>query len=198
VAGPASKHDKDGPVNRSAAITILRRLLGALWFASIAAVVCLAIATNIGPKVGLEVFAIRGSSMAPTIPLGAAVIAAHTATDAIEVGDVVTIRADNGVIYTHRVVDIDASEAEHWLRTKGDANTTADAAPVPATSVVGVVDVMVPLVGFLIGMLSTPVGVVSFLAYAVGLLGAIWELEEAEEATETNRRPARSPDVARA
>jgi signal peptidase I len=185
-------------VDKSAAITILRRLLGALWFGSIAAVVCLAIATNVGPKVGLEVFAIRGGSMAPAIPLGAAVIAAHTATDDIAVGDVVTIRAQNGVIYTHRVVEIDASEAEHWLRTKGDANSTADGAPVPASSVVGVVDVTVPLLGFLIGLLSTPVGVVSFLAYAVALLGAIWELEEAEDATESNRRATRSPDVARA
>jgi signal peptidase I len=176
----------------------MRRLLGALWFVSIAAVVCLAVATNVGPRVGLQVFAIRGGSMAPTIPLGAAVIAGHTATDDIEVGDIVTIRADNGVVYTHRVVDIDASESVHWLRTKGDANTTADAAPVPATSVLGVVDVWVPLVGFLIGMLATPVGVVSFLAFAVALLGLIWELEEAEDATATIRRPIRSPDVARA
>ena len=185
-------------MDKSAAISILRRLLGALWFGSIAAVVCLAVATNVGPKLGFEVFAIRGGSMAPAIPLGAAIVAAHTATDDIVVGDVVTIRAQNGVIYTHRVVEIDASETEHWLRTKGDANTTADGAPVPASSVVGVVDVAIPLLGFLIGLLSTPVGIVSFLAYAVALLGAIWELEEAEDATATDRRPARSPDVARA
>lgn len=182
----------------SAAITFLRRLLGALWLVSLAVVVLLALAINLGPRFGLEVFAIRGGSMTPAIPLGAAVIAVQTSPDDIRVGDTVTIRADNGVIYTHRVVEIDASEADHWLRTKGDANTTADAAPVPVSSVVGVVDLTIPLAGYLIVMLGTPAGIVSFLAYAVALLIAIWELEEAEAAVQTHRRVVRSPDVARA
>ena len=182
----------------SFAITFLRRILAALWLGSIVLVVLLALATNIGPRLGLEVFAIRGGSMSPAIPLGAAVIAAQTSPDAIQVGDVVTIRADNGVIYTHRVVEVDASEADHWLRTKGDANTTADAAPVPVASVVGVVDLSIPLLGYLIVMLGTLPGIVSFLAYAVALLAAIWELEEVEASVETDRRLARSPDVARA
>jgi signal peptidase I len=182
----------------STAITILRRTLGALWLTSLAVVVLLALTTNLGPRFGLEVFAIRGGSMQPAIPLGAAVIAVHSAPDAIRVGDIVTIRADNGVVYTHRVVEVDASEPDVWLRTKGDANSTADAAPVPVTSVVGIVDLTVPLAGFLIVMLATPAGILCFLAYAGALLLAIWELEDAEGAAETHRRLARSPDVARA
>jgi signal peptidase I len=180
----------------SSAITFLRRILATLWLASLALVVLMALVTNIGPRLGLEVFAIRGGSMTPAIPLGAAVVAVHTSPDTIQVGDVITIRADNGVIYTHRVVEVDASEADHWLRTKGDANTMADGAPVPVTSVVGVVDLSIPVLGYLLVMLGTPAGVVSFLAYAVALLAAIWELEEVEASVETDRRLARSPDVA--
>lgn len=182
----------------STAITILRRALAALWMTSLAVVVLLALATNLGPNVGLEVFAIRGGSMRPAVPLGAAVITARTAPDAIQVGDIVTIRADNGVVYTHRVTEVDASEADVWLHTKGDANTTADAAPVPVTSVVGIVRLSIPLLGYLIVLLATPAGIVSILAYASALLLAIWELEEAESATESKRRTVRSPDVARA
>ena len=136
--------------------------------------------------------------MQPAIPLGAAVISVRTAPEAIAVDDIVTIRADNGVIYTHRVVEVDASEPDIWLRTKGDANTTADAAPVPVTAVVGVVDMTIPLAGYLIVMLATPAGILCFLAYAAALLLAIWELEAAEGEAETHRRSARSPDVARA
>ncbi len=180
------------------AITLARRTLGAIWLLSLGVIVLLALATNLGPKVGFEVFAIRGGSMAPAIPLGAAVVAVRTAPDAIQVGDTVTIRADNGVIYTHRVVQIHERVDNRWLRTKGDANATADAAPVPATSVVGVVHWTIPLAGYLMAMLTTPAGLVSVVAYAIALLAAVWELEEVEASVQSDRGLRRTPDVARA
>lgn len=198
VAGPAHHHHGLRRIEPSDAITPVRRIVGTLWFVSIATVVLLALAANVGPRLGLEVFAIRGGSMTPTIPVGAAVIAVRTAPEDIRVGDVVTIRADNGVVFTHRVVEVDASEADVWLHTKGDANTTADAAPVPVTSVIGTVPISVPLAGFLIAMMTSPAGVVSFLAYAVALLFAIWWLEEAESTAADERRLAGRSDVARA
>jgi signal peptidase I len=185
-------------ISTSVAITILRRALGALWLGSLAVVVLLALVTHLGPRLGLEVFAIRGGSMQPAIPLGAAVIATRTIPAAVRVGDIVTIRADNGVVYTHRIIEVDASEPDVWLRTKGDANPTPDAAPVPVASVIGVVDMTIPLAGYLIVLLATPAGILCFLAYAGALLLAIWELEEAEGEAETHRRSAPSPDVARA
>jgi signal peptidase len=185
-------------ISTSTAITILRRTLGALWLASLVAVVLLALVTHLGPAFGFEVFAIRGGSMQPAIPLGAAVITARTSPEAIRVNDVVTIRADNGVVYTHRIIEVDASEPDIWLHTKGDANVTPDGTPVPVRSVVGVVEMTIPLAGYLIVMLATPAGVLSFLAFSGALLLAIWELEAAEGEAETHRRSARSPDVARA
>lgn len=185
-------------MDTSAAITILRRLLGAIWFMSLAAVVGLALATNVGPAFGMNVFGIRGGSMTPGIPLGAAVIAVRTAPDDIRVGDVATIRTDNGVVFTHRVVEIDASEEDTWLRTKGDANATPDPMPVPMSSVVGTVETTIPLAGYVLAMLASPLGILSFLAYATALLLAIWELEEVPDAADSHRRPAGSPDVARA
>lgn len=177
---------------------IVRRSLAALWIGSLVSVVLLALATNFGPRLGFEIFAIRGSSMAPAIPLGAAVVAVHTAPADFHVGDVVTVRADNGVAFTHRITEIDASESDHWLRTKGDANTTGDAAPVPPASVVGVVRLTIPLAGYLMALLATPAGNLSFLAYAVALLLAIWQLEEAEVATQRDRRLPGTARVAQA
>jgi len=185
-------------VSRTGATRIVRRSLAALWLGSLATVVLLALATNLGPRLGFEIFAIRGGSMAPAIPLGAAVVAVHTAPDDFQVGDVVTVRADNGVVFTHRITEIDTSESDHWLRTKGDANMTGDPAPVPPASVVGVVRLTIPLAGYLMALLATPAGNVSFLAYAVALLLAIWQLEEAEIATQKDRRLPGSARVARA
>ena len=185
-------------VPTSAAVTLLRRIVAAIWLMSLGTVVLTGLATNLGPNVGFEVFAVRGGSMAPTIPLGAAVIAVRTPPVALRVGDIVSIRADNGVVFTHRVVEIDASEVDLWLRTKGDANAAADAAPVPTAAVIGVVGLTIPLAGYLIALLATPSGLLSFLAYAVALLLAIWLLEDAERAAPPRRRLAGSPDVARA
>lgn len=195
VAEPVPRHHDRGRVATSVAIVILRRLLGVLWIASLATVVLLALAANIGPRFGLEVFAIRGGSMAPTIPLGAAVLAVSAEPGSIRAGDIVTIRADNGVVFTHRVVEVDDSEADVWLHTKGDANTTPDAAPVPLTAVIGKVALTVPLAGYLIALLATPPGIVSFLAYAVALLLVIGELEAVGSGTDRQPRFARVPDV---
>jgi signal peptidase I len=197
VAEPVPRHhDRDRPAT-SVAIPVVRRLLGVLWIGSLATVVLLALVTNLGPRFGLEVFAIRGGSMTPTIPVGAAVIAVSAEPGSIRAGNIVTIRADNGVIYTHRVVEVDDSEADVWLHTKGDANTTADAAPVPLAAVVGKVEMVVPLGGYLIALLATPAGIVSFLAYAVALLLVIGELEAVGSVADRQPRFARVPDVTR-
>ena len=197
VAEPARHRSRQVPVTRTGAVRIARRSLAAVWLGSLVIVVLLALATNLGPRLGFEIFAVRGGSMAPAIPLGAAVVAFHTAPDDLHVGDVVTVRADNGVAFTHRITEIDDSESDHWLRTKGDANTTGDSAPVPPASVVGVVRLTIPLAGYLMALLATPAGNLSFLTYAVALLLAIWQLEEAEVATQKDRRAPGTARVAR-
>ncbi len=197
VAGPAGSHTTRGPVAIRAAVTLLRRSLALLWLGSIVAVILLSTAIHLGPSLGFEVYAVRGGSMSPAIPVGAAVVAVRTRAEALHVGDIVTVRAEN-VVFTHRVVEIDTSESATWLRTRGDANGAADAAPVPADAVIGVVAATVPLAGYVIWMLATPAGVVSFLSFAVALLLAISLLEGAERAPQRRRRRAGSPDVARA
>ena len=158
-----------------------RRIMGTIWLTSVTAVVLLGLAVNVGPSFGLEVFAVRGGSMAPTIPVGAVVVASRTAPETIQVGDIVTIRAENGVVFTHRVVEVDASEPDRWLHTKGDANATPDGVPVPVASVVGVVAVSIPLAGYLMAMLASPTGMVSFVSYAVALLLVLWVLEDEDD-----------------
>jgi signal peptidase len=194
---PVSRRHHRAQVATSVAIPLVRRLLGVLWIASLATVVLLALAATLGPKVGLEVFAIRGGSMTPTIPVGAAVVAVRAEPSSIRAGDIVTIRADNGIVFTHRVVEVDDSEADVWLHTKGDANTTPDPAPVPLASVIGRVTLIVPFAGYLIALLATPAGIVSFLAFAVALLLVIGELEVAGAVGGRSPGLARVPDVAR-
>ena len=197
MAEPVPNPRAGGQAPASVAIQVVGRLLGIVWVASLAIVVLLALVANLGPRFGFEVFAIRGGSMTPTIPVGGAVVAVAAEPGSIQAGDIVTIRADNGVVYTHRVIEVDDSEVDVWLHTKGDANTTPDAAPVPVAAVIGKVTAIVPLAGYLIALLTTPAGIVSFLAYSVALLLVIGELEGAEPARGRQPRPARVPHVTR-
>lgn len=117
--------------------------------------------------------------MAPTIPVGAIVVAAeHTAPVA---GDVASFRLPNDVVVTHRVIEvIDADDGRRMLATQGDANAEPDPALIPAEWVIGKVILDVPFVGYLLTMLAMPIGIAALLSSLGALLTAIWLLEEFE------------------
>ncbi len=69
-----------------------------------------------------------------------------------------------------------------YVETKGDANATADPALVPVTSIVGRVELQLPLLGFLATLLSVPLGLFGFLAVAGTVLCLIWLIEDVEAA----------------
>lgn len=170
----------------------LRRMIGLVWVALLLALLGLVAVNTLGPKLGYQIFIIRGSSMVPTIPLGSLVAAQPTDTDTLTVGDVVTIRATNGVVYTHRIVAIDGSGPERRFQVRGDANAAPDGALVPASAVIGQVSIYAPLMGFLTALLSMPSGIVSIMSSLASLLLAYWLLEDLE------REPAPEPKAQRA
>ena len=168
------------------ALRIIRRLSTAAWLAAVLG--CLAL---VGFARLNDAVVIVGGSMEPTIPRGSVVdpveIDGHPA-----VGDVVTVRADNGVLVTHRVTRL-LDLADGWfVELQGDANPSPDPALVPASAIVGRVDGHVPHAGYLLAMLSTPLGWLSVVATlgaaALGLM-VLDDLERAG-ARQTHRRVA--------
>jgi signal peptidase len=127
------------------------------------------------------VYVVRGASMAPAIPLGSLVSATRVAPAEIVPGDVIVIGTDSGLVVTHRVTRALERADGRFFELKGDANATPDPALVPARSVVGRVETAVPMLGYLVAMLSELSGLVAVLA-ALGLvLVGIWWLEDLEE-----------------
>lgn len=145
------------PVVLRGATWVLRlALVGAVAFLALTAA-----ATRLAPVVGREVFVIRGASMVPAIPLGSAIVATRTSPGEIVAGDIVTFRGTNGVVVTHRVIEVIVHEGEHLYRTQGDANPTADAFLVPEGAVIGVVETTLPLAGYVMAMMAQPSGILS-------------------------------------
>jgi len=148
----------------------MRHVLGFLIVLLITFGIAIPAATFLAPNFGHQLFAIRGSSMSPTIPMGALIAVSKRPIADVQVGDIVTWRGDNGVWVTHRVIELVEENGERGIRTQGDANTTPDAAAVPARALVGVVDASVPIGGFVMTLLSTPGGLVSWLSFGLALL----------------------------
>jgi signal peptidase I len=171
----------------------LRRCVGLLWLALLVLLLVPVAVSHLAPHVGRTVYIIRGGSMAPTIPLGALILDVPVDPATIAVGDVITVRAQNAVVYTHRVVSIDATTPELRFEIKGDANAQADGALVPAHEVIGRVELFAPIAGFLLALLSLPSGIVSAMSMLGSLLLTYWLLEDVEREVASDDEPVLSP-----
>ena len=87
---------------------------------------------------GWQLVSVQTGSMSPTFGVGSLVVLGPVDPADVEVGMAIAFQdpADAGRLVTHRVVGI-APGSELAFITKGDANATADPAPVPARLVRG-------------------------------------------------------------
>jgi signal peptidase len=145
-------------------IRLARRAVGVSGIAILILLLGLTVVTRVAPLTGRDLFVIGGGSMEPSIPIGSLMIATRTDASTVAVGDVVTIRADNGVVVTHRVNRIVDTPDGRFFELKGDANETADGGLVPARAIVGAADQYIPFAGYAQNLLSTAMGGVAALS----------------------------------
>lgn len=163
-------------------MTVIRRAIDVALALLVVAVVAIGLAANLAPQAGSRLFAIRTGSMEPMMPVGSLVVATAVDPDRIVVGDVVTIQLDGGSTMTHRVSAIVERDDGWMFELKGDANAVHDPVLVGGETVVGRVDLAVPLLGYLLAMLSMPTGIAALLSIGGTLLTAGWLLDELTDA----------------
>jgi signal peptidase len=150
------------------------------------------------PLLGGTTLVVRGPSMEPAIPVGAAIVITPVDPAQLDVGEIVSVRPGPGnAIFSHRIIRIVDREGEIWLETKGDANPVPEPAIIPASSVIGRVQLMIPWVGYLVALLSIPSGVAVLIGLAGILLTASWLLESAERGGRPAPRVKAQTKVAR-
>jgi signal peptidase len=91
---------------------------------------------------------------------------------------VITLETGTGKTVTHRVATVTPNNAGPVFTTKGDANASPDPVATLSSQVRGRVAWDVPLLGFLLAMVTMPTGVLALLSVGGTLLVAIWLLEE--------------------
>lgn len=133
----------------------------------VAMVVLAAVSLVLLRMMGYQVFNVVSGSMEPTYSVGDLIYVKSVDPDAVEVGDPITfVLNENLVVATHRVIRIDA-ENRHFY-TKGDANETADAAPVHFNNLIGIPTLSIPKLGYVSDFIQHPPG--TYIAIGAGLM----------------------------
>jgi signal peptidase I len=174
-----------------------RRIIDVVLIALIIMVLAAVAVGKLVPLTGRQSIIIGGASMEPAIRLGSAVIVTPVEPAALNVGDVVSMQVDAAkTTFTHRITTIVDRPDGRWVRTQGDANASPDPTLVPATAVIGRVDAAIPYMGYLMALLSLPVGVLFVLGLAGTLLAIAWMLESLEPAPRVVVRRELEPGAA--
>jgi len=176
----------------------LRRIVDIVLITLILVVLAAVILGKLVPLTGRETLAIGGRSMEPSIPLGSAIVIAPVDPATLAVGDVVSMRVtEANAIFTHRIEAVVDRSDGRYIRTKGDANAEADPTLVPASAIMGRVELSVPYLGYLLALLSVPAGVIFVVGLAATLLAIAWLLESLEPLPEAPRSAGSDSPVAR-
>lgn len=143
--------------------TGLRGALTGLISVALSVALIASMALLLAPRVlGSNLLVVLSQSMEPKVPMGAAVISEPVSVSEIQIGDVVTYQTfeefGEQALITHRVIDIDDQGLEILFTTKGDAAEEPDINPVPASAILGEVRFTLPLVGFVLAAIRSPVG----------------------------------------
>lgn len=117
---------------------------------------------------GFTPYAVLSGSMEPAFHVGSLIYVKSVDPEDIKVGDAITFRlSGEDTAATHRVIEIDREN--QCFYTKGDANETPDASPVPYSSVLGRAVFTVPKLGLFSSWLSSAQGKYAAIS-GVGLL----------------------------
>jgi signal peptidase I len=159
-------------------MTALRRGLDLVLAALVLAVLVVGLAAVLAPAGGGRVLAIRSGSMAPSMEVGALAVVMPAQAATLGAGDVVTVSLEGGGMLTHRIDGVVEQDDRRMFRLKGDANAAADPVLVVPGQLVGKVVLTVPWLGYLLAMMSVPIGVLALLSIGGLLVTGGWLLDD--------------------
>lgn len=143
----------------------------------ITAVVAIVAVGLVGMRIaGFRTFTVMSGSMEPEYPVGSMLYVQPVDYQSLQVGDVISYVAnDEKTVVTHRIVEIEVDEKDASVlrfRTKGDANTAADAKLVHYKNVLGTPMITIPYIGYFAHNIQQPPGI--YIALVVGTLLLAW------------------------
>lgn len=115
------------------------------------------------PRLGWRIDTALSNSMSPTLKAGGMVVTQPVDSTDIRVGDIITYGSPiDGKVVTHRVIEI-REHSPFLFQTKGDLNEDPDPYAVPLENIVGRVWLYIPLLGYAVQFIKTPLGFILLL-----------------------------------
>ena len=115
---------------------------------------------------------VLSGSMEPKLKVGDIVVSKAVDSSNIKVGDIITYKMGANTLVTHRVIKIIEMNGSNFYKTKGDANNIEDSDLVPQDNVVGKLVLRIPKGGYVVDILSSPIGfIVLFIILVIVLIG---------------------------
>lgn len=168
----------DAPTSEGRQTTTRRRRIGPLLTLPLAILVVAVVLPFTAFVVaswllGWQLQPVLTASMSPTYPVGSLLVVGQMDASEVRPGMAVTFDDPSrpGRLVTHRVVRIVPAD-DLFFETKGDANVSSDALPVPARSIRGRVLWQVPVLGYAVDFLRWPRGFILLVVIPVVALAA--------------------------
>lgn len=141
-------------------LKIIKIAVNSLLIIALVLSVILLLLTTYSPVKSYSIFKVVSGSMEPSIKTGSVVIIKKADQEKFNVNDVISF-TDNqnpGAVVTHRVVNIKEADSNLVYITKGDANNVSDLNEVKQENVLGKVVLSIPLFGYILVFIKTPLG----------------------------------------
>ena len=172
----------------------MRRVFKILSMSFVAVAVILVVSLVGVRLLGVAPYVVLSGSMSPQYPVGSLIYVSPIAAEDIQEGDPITFQLNDNTTATHRVISID--EQGRCFYTKGDANESADGAPVPFDSLIGKPVFCIPMLGYIATFISAPPGiylVISAVVIYLLLSSLPALLKKAEKRDEACQQKASEP-----
>ena len=108
---------------------------------------------------GWKPFIVLSGSMEDTIMPGDLILTKEIDASELKEGDVISFRANEYAVVTHRIINIVDDKGERKYYTKGDNNDTADSEPVYNNQIEGIYRYRIPELGKIALYLQKPIGI---------------------------------------
>lgn len=115
---------------------------------------------------GYKNFVIVSGSMEPTIMKQDAVFVKEVPQDEINVGDIISFDED-GIIITHRIIDIVSEDGVIKYKTKGDNNNTADKEMITYNQIEGKYQFKINNFGIVINILKSKITLIILIIIVI-------------------------------
>ncbi len=165
-AGPAQPQSNERllPLARRFARRVLAPLLVTIMVAA-------AVAAFL-PFIGYRALTVRSGSMAPALLTGDLIVTHLVRPSSVRIGDIVTFsdQSRDGVLVTHRVIEVSRQGQTYSFVTKGDSNTGVDKWTIGKEGEVDRLTLRVPNLGFTVARVSSPVTRTVLVGFSLALL----------------------------